>query len=276
MPSPDETSIGIELEAELLELDDTSLGSIFDGNAHLPPNDIGLLIDCDDSKVTAPGDLEWDARKESIDRLTEKIEDKISGKWDLYEASRAFELSDYRDFTLGEMKRALAPYYKKGWFITISLPDPQNEDIMLTYHVNADFITNSKLGSRSQDKNIHVRFYAREPETPQYMKGVVDLGKALFISGIAATALSAVALAMFSHPIWAAISIGVLAPVFLVPAIRFTGRYVSLSKHKKAGANGPLLWVDDVQSYKTSNKTRFREDRIEEVVKYRVLSVEGL
>lgn len=228
------------------------------------------------SEVTSPSQINYDKREDIINEIRSKIEKLINDKWDIFEYSRLFDTKSLKDTpTIEEVKRALMPYVSKGWYATISFISPKKENLLLTYEANFSFLSSSKFVNRDYQDRIFVRLYPKTPVRMPYIKKAV-LGDRLFaIPIIGILAATVVATWIFSALfVVAGISIGAIA-VFLL--FQMGGKYVALSrKNKPSDKLGPLLWMDDVQGYKTEHISVTREERIKQVIKTRVLAYNDL
>lgn len=226
----------------------------------------------EDKNVTSPGELDWDARPEHIKNMRSAIEKTISKQWDIFETSRVLEISSVTPrISLIEVKKALIPYVKKGWFVTLSIPCSKNNDRMNTYEADMSFVTTNNYGKKDQFENIFIRMYPRTPIKKKYVSKMIKPGTFFGIPGlISIIAASIFVVIMFSA--WFLIAGIALSLASLFFMTMMSGeRYVMRRKVKATKKNGPLLWQDSIEGYKTAHKTITKDDRIKEVIENRVL-----
>ena len=273
--SPDDTALGTEaLDAMAFdENDSTALGMSLD-----PLSDEAALnefLTPEDDGVTAPSEVDFERREEVIKDIRGAIENLIKAKWDSFEYSRLLDASNLNSRpTLAEIKRALIPYVRKGWYVTVAFTSPNNENILLTYEANGEFLTSSKYGRRDNQERTFIRLYPKTPETIPYMTNIVDGGKFFGIPAVIGI-IAATAICSWLFSPFVVIGGVVLTCAAAAIGIQFSGEYFTLKRKSKANKKiGPLLWMDDIQGYRTSHKTVTRDERIKQVVKTRVLAHE--
>lgn len=229
----------------------------------------------DHKDVTAPSELDWDLRPECVSDIRKAIEAKISKKWEVFESSRTISIDNVKkgDASLVEVKKAIIPYVKKGWFVTMSLPCHKDKNRMNTYEADISFITTNNYGKKDQSENIFLRMYPKIPIKKKYISRVIrpDLffGTPMTLFSIA---VSILLIKMFSlWFIFAAVALGVASLLFVT--IMAGERMHMRKKQGHSKKYGPLLWRDNIEGYKTEHKMISRLDRVKEVVDNRVLSL---
>ncbi len=101
--------------------------------------------------ITSPGSLDWDTRSAHVSIIRNVIEETIKKQWDIFESSRVIDISKVTaNKSLIEIKKALIPYVKKGWFVTISFPCSKNNNIMNTYEADSLFVSTNNYGKKDQ------------------------------------------------------------------------------------------------------------------------------
>lgn len=226
----------------------------------------------ENKNVTSPGELDWDVRPEHVSTIRSAIEETIKKQWDIFESSRVIEVSKVTsNMSLIEIKKALIPYVKKGWFVTISLPCSKNNDRMNTYEADLSFVTTNNYGKKDQFENIFIRMYPRLPVKKKYVSTTIKPGTFFGIPGLISIIAASVFVAV-TFSAWFIIAGVFLALVTLFFMTMVSGeRFVMKRRNIASKKNGPLLWQDSIEGYKTAHKTITKNDRIKEVVENRVL-----
>jgi len=222
--------------------------------------------------VTSPGELDWDPRPKQISSIRESIEATISKQWDLFESSRKISIDSISPkVSLIEVKKALIPYVKKGWFVSISFPCSKNNDRMNTYEADLSFVTTNTYGKKDQTENIFIRMYPRHPVKKKYISKTVKPGSFFGIPSLIGIVAASVFVAM-TFSAWFIIAGVFLALIAMFFMSMVAGEKFVIKRRNSASRKiGPLLWQDSIEGYKTAHKTITRNDRIKEVVENRVL-----
>ena len=225
--------------------------------------------------VTSPSSVVIDKTNEAVEAIRKSIEKLIKPKWNASESNRLLDCSTLSDrYSLKDIKTALIPYVRKGWFVTVTLPDMDRRSVMLTYEANTEFVTTGKWGNSEQNRDIYIRLYPNQPVRTPYVGKIFDPAKLFGPIGISLSLGLAVAVGIFVAPLFSITGI-ILATAIAFFIATYSGGYASMKM--KSGAKkklGPLLFIDDIREYKTTHKTVTRDNRIQEALQSRVLETE--